>query len=186
MKLYGMLWRKENVEVRYFNKIYCWLTKLILIILVSYVLEEPTSGGTGTVNIQTRTPRARLEACFLKYQEGLSRVFSTTKPKLWSLYIDFLLDLQKETASVATVLKMETLKAALNDASSDNSLSERHYMAWMEIASEDVLEIAEKGKKKRNYQFVSLQMTNFCCRYSCNSRFCGVMESPNAFANYTK
>uniref|UniRef100_A0A1Y1JV88 U3 small nucleolar RNA-associated protein 6 homolog n=1 Tax=Photinus pyralis TaxID=7054 RepID=A0A1Y1JV88_PHOPY len=94
---------------------------------------------------KSRTPKAKLEACFAKYLEGLSKVSQVTKPKLWALYLDFLIDLQQDTAS-ANVLKQSTLKAALHSAYSEDCLLERHYIAWVTFAQdEDALEIAEKG-----------------------------------------
>lgn len=110
-----------------------------------YLIIKTSTQDQAEASTKTRTPKAKLEACFAKYNEGLSKVSSDTKPKLWALYLDFLIDLQQDTAC-ANVLKQSTLRTALNEAYADNCLLERHYVAWLKLAQdEDILEIAEKG-----------------------------------------
>ncbi|KAF2880477.1 hypothetical protein ILUMI_25684 [Ignelater luminosus] len=95
-----------------------------------------------------RTPRARLEACFAKYRQGLAVIPIQRKKHLWKLYIDFLLKLQHEPRGAGTVLKMETLKIALNDASAEFCLLERHYLSWLKLPGVDhkqALLVTEKG-----------------------------------------
>lgn len=131
-----------------------------------------------------RTPRARLEACFAKYREGLAVIPIQRKKHLWILYIDFLLKLQKEPHGAGTVLKLETLKTALDDASSEFCLLERHYLSWLKLSGinqKQALVITEKGTLG-NYQKFDIY-NNILRRYYYTSTFSRIMENKTSFAN---
>lgn len=133
---------------------------------------------------KSRTPKARLEACFSKYKEGLSKVSLNTRAKLWILYLDFLLELQQDTFTGATVLKTETLKQALNEASSEGYLQETHYMAWLDLVPEnEALGIAEKGLE---ILVVALMIIiyKYNYRYNCNSYVISIVENKITFINF--
>ncbi|KAK4877294.1 hypothetical protein RN001_009800 [Aquatica leii] len=107
---------------------------------------EEKSENTTESQLNTRTPKAKLNACFAKYKEGLEKVSDNVKKNLWCMYLDFLIELQQDTLGGATVLKNSTLKQALNEAYIDEALKEKHFVSWLEvIPEEDALEIAEKG-----------------------------------------
>ncbi|KAF5273297.1 hypothetical protein FQR65_LT04719 [Abscondita terminalis] len=111
-----------------------------------YESKEKSNESNGTI-AKLRTPKAKLEACFAKYKEGLEKVSKGVKNKLWCKYLDFLIELQQDTLVGATVLKNATLKEALNEAYAEAALQEKHFVAWLELMKENALEISEKGTK---------------------------------------
>ncbi|KAF5276512.1 hypothetical protein FQA39_LY06581 [Lamprigera yunnana] len=97
--------------------------------------------------IKQKTPKAKLEACFAKYNEGLEIVSPEVKNNLWRLYLDFLMELQQDFGG-ASVLKVATLKAALNAAYIDGALLEKHFVAWFDLITDgDASDVAEKATK---------------------------------------
>lgn len=83
------------------------------------------------------------DACFEKYREGLLKVTPSKKQKLWTLYLEFLFEIVRESADVTSTLKM-----ALREASQDKFLSERFYVAWLNLIRDEpnlALQVAEKG-----------------------------------------
>lgn len=88
-----------------------------------------------------------LNRCFQKYDEGLSKVSDQKKVALWTLYLDFLVDLQQEN-NVANVLKRNTLLSALENASKQISLEEKYFIVWAKFTTNEAetIKVIEKGE----------------------------------------
>lgn len=88
-----------------------------------------------------------LNRCFQKYEEGLSKISDQKKVALWTLYLDFLVDLQQEN-NVANVLKKNTLLTALESASKQISLEEKYFIVWARLTTEEAetVKVIEKGE----------------------------------------
>lgn len=87
--------------------------------------------------------KSQLNSCLEKYKEGLLKVTPSIKRKLWTLYLEFLFEMEREFADVTSTLKM-----ALQEASEDKFLSERFYIAWLNLIQDELnlaLLVTEKG-----------------------------------------
>mgnify|MGYP005985620397 FL=1 len=85
-------------------------------------------------------------SCFDKYKEGLSKVPPSERSSLWSMYLDCLVDAQRENNGMPKIEKTDLLKSALEQASEEKYLPERYYMHWLELVTdEEALHILEKG-----------------------------------------
>ncbi|KAB0795579.1 hypothetical protein PPYR_12418 [Photinus pyralis] len=116
----------------------------------------------GQREFQSAQPETKLNNCIAKYKEGLFKVTPSTKPKLWVLYLDFLIHLHENTDfGVSTILKM-----ALRDASEDKSLLERFYIVWLDLVSDELdlaIQILEKGTSEFPY---SVELWNLLLHHS--------------------
>lgn len=87
-----------------------------------------------------------LTLCFAKYQEGLKKVPPAVKGDLYSMYLDCLIDSQREHNELPNSVKKNLLLSALEEASNEKHLTEQYYIKWLELVTdEDALRILEKG-----------------------------------------
>lgn len=88
-----------------------------------------------------------MNRCFQKYEEGLSKISEQKKVALWTLYLDFLIDLQQEN-DVANIIKKNKLLSALEGASKQISLEEKYFIVWAKLTTDEAetIKVIEKGK----------------------------------------
>ncbi|KAJ3634573.1 hypothetical protein MTP99_007523 [Tenebrio molitor] len=101
--------------------------------------------GASCEEIQ-RSGETCLSLCFTKYQEGLKKVSSSEKANLWLMYLDCLVETQRENNELPNSVKSDLLKTALEQASSEKYLTEKYYIKWLELVTdEEALNLLEKG-----------------------------------------
>lgn len=100
----------------------------------------------GNTDDCTKSTKFCLIRCFQKYQEGLSKISRVKKPALWTLYLDCLVALQQQS-DIANIIKKNTLITALEEASSQITLEEKHFIVWAKLTDEEpeTLKVLEKG-----------------------------------------
>ncbi|XP_025828841.1 U3 small nucleolar RNA-associated protein 6 homolog [Agrilus planipennis] len=100
-----------------------------------------------TFEYNGQSTKGRLKAAINKYEEGVEKVPSDKKEKMWSFYLDFLLELQHDILGVAHEFKLNMLRKVFEQASNEEFMSENYYIRWLEYATNDEegLKIAEKG-----------------------------------------
>ncbi|XP_018563302.1 U3 small nucleolar RNA-associated protein 6 homolog [Anoplophora glabripennis] len=87
-----------------------------------------------------------LNRSFQKYEEGLSKISEQKKAALWTLYLDFLIELQQEN-DVAAIIKKNKLLSALEAASKQIPLEEKYFIVWAKLTNNEAetVKVIEKG-----------------------------------------
>ncbi|XP_022908499.1 U3 small nucleolar RNA-associated protein 6 homolog [Onthophagus taurus] len=73
---------------------------------------------------------AMFDQCIRRYQDGLNLVQGTEKRKLWRIYLDYLVDQEKDIPAV-TKMKMTMLRKGLDEASAQGYKFPDHYLTWL-------------------------------------------------------
>ncbi|XP_044744333.1 U3 small nucleolar RNA-associated protein 6 homolog [Coccinella septempunctata] len=75
--------------------------------------------------------------CIDKYEQGLLLVAEDRKKKLWSNYLETLIEIQEENVQTQSIDREGLLKTALQQAHRDKCLEEYHYNIWVEMMPDD-------------------------------------------------
>uniref|UniRef100_A0A1B0DPT5 U3 small nucleolar RNA-associated protein 6 homolog n=1 Tax=Phlebotomus papatasi TaxID=29031 RepID=A0A1B0DPT5_PHLPP len=110
---------------------------------------QDISGDDATAKNQT-TPKRRIESCVAVYEQA-TKILKTEK--MWSYYINTMLELNQDTSAQAT-LKKKVLHVAMRGAYEAGFLSEAHYIYFIEqlfkardCRMEYMLEVFDKATK---------------------------------------
>ncbi|XP_030765847.1 uncharacterized protein LOC115889896 [Sitophilus oryzae] len=103
--------------------------------------------------MRKQSTKHSIRRCIARYKEGIAKVPGKKKPALWKLYLDTLIDLQKDNPRVANVFKVNSLREALEEAKMMKiPMEELHWKALVDICAgndELVMEILVEATRCR-------------------------------------
>ncbi|CAH1398063.1 unnamed protein product [Nezara viridula] len=91
------------------------------------------------------TLQEKIRKCISVYEDGLKNVPTR---KMWSLYLDYILNLNDDPAALPE-FKKDCLKNAFEAAHRENMLSEKHYFLWLKkVEDVDAYKILKWGTER--------------------------------------
>lgn len=94
---------------------------------------------------QTST-KFRLKRCLEKFEEGLAQICPRKKGAMWALYLDYLIELNRQN-TVGNSFIRNTLLQKLTEARNLSLLTEKYYVIWANLLTEEeeIIKVVEDG-----------------------------------------
>lgn len=93
---------------------------------------------------QVMSLRDRINNCYEVYQTAVKKV---KNEKMWSLFIDCMLEINQEDETLPN-FKRKFLKGALMQGHQAKKLKEKYYLYWIDMLNTDEIDLDEKAKNR--------------------------------------